>query len=250
MLKIRKIHLDTVTSTNDYLKSVSDGDTDTLTVARADFQTKGRGQASNHWESEAGRNLLFSVLIHPLSVPASRQYILSMAGALSICNALSDSVGDITIKWPNDIYWRDKKISGTLIETRLSGSVISDCIFGVGVNVNQQVFYSDAPNPVSLVTITGKETDIDELLDNILQRFVDYLSHIYANDYDAIRDEYQQRLYRGDNNLYLYENHTNRYPSGRFSARIVEVKDDGTLVLQDEDGLLRDYTFKEVSFVI
>ena len=121
------------------------------------IQTAGRGQAGNSWESEAGKNLLFGLLFHPREVEANRQFILSQAVALSICETLSDYAEDIRIKWPNDIYWKDRKICGMLIENTLVGRCIENCIIGAGININQQTFCSDAPNPVSLRQITGKE---------------------------------------------------------------------------------------------
>jgi BirA family biotin operon repressor/biotin-[acetyl-CoA-carboxylase] ligase len=98
--------------------------------------------------------LLFSVLIHPQNVPAARQFHISMAVSLAICEALEQYIGDVSIKWPNDIYWRNGKIAGILIENTLQGTVIKDSIIGVGLNVNQREFRSDAPNPVSLYQIS------------------------------------------------------------------------------------------------
>ena len=104
-----------------------------MTVVVADYQTAGKGQGTNTWESEAGKNLLFSVLVHPTMLPVRSQFLLSEAGALALKEALADYVkDDIRLKWPNDIYWKDKKLSGTLIETKLAAGRIKDCVFGGG----------------------------------------------------------------------------------------------------------------------
>ena len=118
---IHYIEIDETTSTNDYLKSLLatlDGvqQEPRLTVAYADYQTAGRGQGSNKWESEQGKNLLFSILCHPVWLPVQSQFIISEAIALALHDALAVYTGGISIKWPNDIYWNDRKISGTIIE--------------------------------------------------------------------------------------------------------------------------------------
>lgn len=203
----------------------------------ADYQTAGRGCASNSWESERGQNLLFSMLIHPKEIPASRQFHISMAVSLAICEALGQYVGDLSIKWPNDIYWRDGKICGILIENTLQGSAIKDSIIGVGVNVNQRRFLSDAPNPVSLWQICEQETDREKLLQEILDSFEHYL---HRRD---IKAQYCSMLYRR-NGFYPYAD-----KNGVFMAEIMDVEDDGHLLLHDDNGQQRRYAFKEVSFI-
>jgi len=153
------IRLHSTDSTIDFLKHYRPVSPKDMILVTADFQTAGRGQAGNSWESEAGKNLLFGLLFHPREVEANRQFILSQAVALSICETLSDYAEDIRIKWPNDIYWKDRKICGMLIENTLVGRCIENCIIGAGININQQTFCSDAPNPVSLRQITGKEQE-------------------------------------------------------------------------------------------
>ena len=127
-----------------------------MVVVSTDWQTSGRGQGTNCWESERAQNLLFSVMAQPLCVSVQQQFVLSMAGALAIKEVLDQFSPYFSIKWPNDIYWHDRKISGTLIETSLARGQISRFVYGIGLNVNQQRFLSDAPNPVSLVQITGQ----------------------------------------------------------------------------------------------
>ena len=166
-MKWKIVHIDETESTNQWLKEHGEDDM----VVVADYQTAGRGCGTNTWESERGQNLLFSVLLHPKQVVASRQFHISMAVSVAICEAVEQFIGDVSIKWPNDIYWRDGKLGGILIEHTLQGSGIKDSIIGVGLNVNQRQFTSDAPNPVSLWQICGQATDRRLLLEDILQRF-------------------------------------------------------------------------------
>ena len=246
---VHYIELDETNSTNDYVKSLLatlDGvePEPRLTVAYTDYQTGGRGQGTNTWESERGKNLLFSILCHPVWVPIQSQFIISEAIALALRDALSAITPDITIKWPNDIYWKDRKISGTLIETALSGGHIKDCIIGTGVDVNQQSFHSDAPNPVSLWQIIGHDTDRLALLRDIVKRFDAYLTDIRNGNYEHIVALYMSYLYRS-HGFFPY-----RDSEGEFEAAIVEVEDDGHLILRDRGDHIRSYASKEVEFII
>ena len=144
------------------------------------------------------------------------------------------------IKWPNDIYVGDRKICGILIENRLQGSTIKDSIVGIGLNVNQASFLSDAPNPVSLFQLLGKEVDREELLDVFLKQ----LNDVFAMDIESLSVAYRHRLYRQDG-FYDYED-----ANGPFKAKLLNVLDDGRLVLLDTEGSARYYAFKEVSFII
>ena len=243
-MRRRVIHLAETDSTNRYLHDFILSPDDGMTVVAADYQSAGRGQGTNHWESEAGKNLLFSVAVIPRNVPVARQFILSEAGALAVGDALAAYTDDITLKWPNDVYWRDRKISGTLIETSVSSEGLRKCIFGIGINVNQQTFHSDAPNPVSLAQIIGRETPLEELLEKTLRALEYYLDLIDRGESDAVSVLYHSRLYRRDG-LFPYEDE-----KGVFRATIDHVEDDGHLILRDEQGCLRRYAFKEVQFII
>ena len=122
-------------------------------VVVADFQTAGRGQIGNTWESEAGKNLMFSLVLYPTCIPANRQFLISQIAALSVKETLDSYTDHVTVKWPNDIYWKEKKICGMLIENDLMGRNINQSIAGIGININQEIFHSSAPNPVSLLQI-------------------------------------------------------------------------------------------------
>lgn len=237
------IHIAETDSTNRYLRDLPAPAAD-ITVVVADHQTAGRGQGTNSWESEAGANLLFSMLIRPKNVPVARQFLLSMTEALALKDALGKYASDITLKWPNDVYWRDLKLSGTLIETAVAQSWLKTCIFGTGINVNQLEFRSDAPNPVSLRQITGRETSVEEVLRRVLEAFEHYLEMLEQGCHERISALYHEALYRRTGF------HPYRDQGGMFEAELLRVEENGTLVLRDRAGVERRYGFKEVAFVI
>lgn len=239
------VHLSSVDSTNIYLRSYIAAKEEKITLVVADYQTAGRGQGANKWESEANKNLLFSVLVHPSRIPLRQQFLLAEAGALALKEVIDKYVSeDITLKWPNDIYWKDKKLSGTLIETKIAGGHIKDFVFGVGLNVNQTHFTSDAPNPVSLTQIIGYEIDRDKLLTELLQAFRQYFGYIENGEYDGISGLYHESLYHRKGF------HWYRDAQGKFEGAIVEVEDDGHLILRTREGIIKSYLFKEVEFIL
>ena len=234
-------------STNTYLSRLAA----TLpggTVIYTPCQTAGRGQKGNSWESEGGKNLTFSLLFKYPPVKARDQFYLSEAAALAVVEALTAEAGDsFTVKWPNDVYWQDKKICGMLIENSLNGTDIATCIIGIGINVNQERFVSDAPNPVSLINITGREHDLDALLKRVCSHIEELVASLGD---DTAREELHRRymaaLYRNDGVLHPYEDAA----GNRFMATVADIAPDGTLTLRHEDGTTHDYLFKEVRHII
>lgn len=238
------IRFDEIDSTNSFLHGYHEGDDVETVVAVAEYQTAGRGQGTNHWESERGKNLTMSVRVAPKGVKSTEQYVLSMCMALAVKDALLEYSEGMTVKWPNDIYWNDKKISGTLIETTLVGSDVKTCIFGTGININQTEFLSDAPNPVSIKQIVGHEVDREELLKKVMRNLEKYLKIVYSGERKKIHDAYMNCLYRKEGV------HKYRDNNGTFEASIERVEDSGHLVLRSTDGRERRYGFKEVAFVL
>lgn len=242
-MKTKIIKLENVDSTNRYLKQYVPGDDEEMTIVTADYQSAGKGQGEHTWESEAGKNLLFSIMVHPHWVPVRRQFVLSMVEALALKDALDSYTDGITLKWPNDVYWNDQKISGTLIETTVDSKGIKTCIFGTGVNVNQTIFKSDAPNPVSLAQILGHEVDWEEVLQKIIEAFERYYELLRRADYMDVSGIYHLALYRRKG-YHWYED-----KDGKFEGAFVEVEDDGHLILHDKQGVIRSYAFGEVKFL-
>ena len=197
---------------------------------RAGYQTAGRGQTGNGWESEEGKNLLCSILLPP----TKNLYFLNIAVSVALLRVIGE---DFTIKWPNDIYWNDKKLAGILLENAIVGSEVKYSIAGIGLNVNQTVFVSDAPNPVSLKQITGKEYDIDALMERLMEEIDQVLN-------EDVWPYYKAHLYRREG-YWPYED-----ANGRFEARIEDVLPTGEIVLRDKQGNQRIYHFKQVRYVL
>ena len=208
-------------------------------VVQTDFQTAGKGQIGNSWESAYGKNLLFSMVLYPQQIPVDEMFIISQLISLAIKKTLDDYTNDITIKWPNDIYWKDKKLGGILIENSLQGRKIKSVVIGIGLNINQKEFLSDAPNPVSLLQITGKRQNRKAILNSICEEILG----IYSNlDLQKIRSQYVKSLYRNSGfHLFHTENDT-------FKAKISSIHPDGQLELETESGESRGFYFKEVQF--
>ena len=239
------IHISETNSTNNYLQSLcSKQKVEELTVVVADFQTSGRGQRGNSWESDSGKNLLFSIVIFPEFLEARRQFLISQIISLAIKEELDTYTTDISIKWPNDIYWKEKKICGMLIENDLMGRNISQSIAGIGININQETFHSFAPNPVSLRQITGKEFDLFEILKNIVLRIQSYYSLLKKGNTESIVCQYEMSLFRKEGM------HRFKDANGEFLARIIRVEPEGRLILEDEMLNKRGYIFKEVEYLL
>ncbi len=269
MENIKIIELDEIDSTNSYLSDYEGERGDFMTVVVARFQTSGRGQGSNCWESECGKNLTFSVECYPVGVPANHQYVLLEAMALAVRSTLEKEVESVrswnmleeydfmfgrsvasstdcrgfTIKWPNDIYWDDRKISGTLSQCMVNSNGVKRCIIGVGINVNQREFVSDAPNPISLSQILRRSVSLNKLLQNVLDAFAERLQMVNDGRYDEIKAEYMSNLYRRIGSYgYLDKD-------GEFYARVEDVDNNGHLILRRDNGTLSEYEFKELKFI-
>lgn len=232
-------------STNHYLKDLCQRkQVEEFTTVVADYQTAGRGQRGNSWESAKGENLLFSFVLQPSFLQARNQFLLSQIVSLSIKEVLERYTKDISIKWPNDIYWKEKKICGMLIENDLTGQYIGRSIAGIGININQKIFSSPAPNPVSLYQITRKEYGILEVLSQVMLKIKEYYTLLKIEKYEVIAKRYREALFRKEG-FYPYKD-----DKEIFEAEIVHVEPDGILVLRDTKGEKRKYTFKEVQFII
>lgn len=240
------VHLQETDSTNRYLHELCNRQcVAELTTVAADFQTSGRGQRGNSWESEAGKNLMFSFVLYPTFLQARKQFLLSQIISLAIKEELDTYTSGISIKWPNDIYWQDRKICGMLIENDLTGTHISRSITGAGININQETFHSDAPNPVSLKQITGQSYDCPRILAAVMQRIGKYYHLLQTGGADAaslIATRYADSLYRKEGF------HRFADADGDFLARLLRVEPDGRFVLEDQAGRERSYLFKEVRY--
>ena len=173
------------------------------------------------------------------------QFYISKLVSLALIDTIKQLTNiQATIKWPNDIYINDSKVSGILIENSILGSQLDYSIAGIGLNVNQETFVSDAPNPISLKQITGKNYNIENVLELLLENIEHYYHQLEINRLDLIDKAYFNCLYRKDG-IYLFKD-----KEGIFKASIDHVNEMGMLTLVDKGGRKREYAFKEVSFVL
>lgn len=255
--------IDETHSTSSLLRETYDDSLPHLFTIRTDFQTAGRGQAGNSWESEKGKNLLFSTLLRYPEVEAANQWRLSMLVAVavreaitSILSPLASRLSPITIKWPNDIYYNDQKLVGILIENTLSGRHIAYTIAGVGINVNQTQWLSNAPNPVSMKQITGEEYDVENLLNASLEA----IQRWETASTEQLREEYIKHLYRRTGWHSYMEREVSVAPTNIqlsaqaadavFLAQWVDITPQGEWVLRLKSGEEKRYHFKQIRFVL
>lgn len=245
--EIHHIHFAETESTNKYARE-SVARQSTATLITTDHQTAGRGQRGNSWESEAGKNLLFTLSLPTRGIAASQQFALSELISVALCDVLSEYTEDIRIKWPNDIYYKDKKLCGILIEHDLEGAHLTRSLIGVGLNVNQSHFTSDAPNPISLSQILGHEVEREALLEAIIDHFMElytqYTSSTPTLSRATLHEHYTRLLYRRDIPAPYAD------AQGPFTATLCTVEPDGRLILKDQQGRLRSYLFKEIIYII
>lgn len=244
MIPFSILHLPATDSTNLHLKRLmQSGEAKHGLLIRSDFQTGGRGYAGNGWESEAGKNLLFSFYVEFNHFPAEQQFLLSQGISLSICRTLSAYSAGFKVKWPNDVYYHQKKIGGILIENQISGALLKSSLIGVGINILQEKFISTAPNPISLKQILIYNPDIELIFNDLLQNFSDCFGKLEAGNHEQIREEYLQKLYR------INEWHPMRIDKRIETLSITGVNAYGMLQLRDKSGKLLEAGFKEVAFM-
>lgn len=214
-------------------------------VVAADYQTAGRGQRGKRWSSRAGENLMFSVVLDTSFLRAGDQFLVLQVVALSLAGMFADYGLDARIKWPNDIYIGDRKITGVLIDHTLGADgMLSRSGAGIGINVGQREFDDWLPNPTSMSLETGRDYDRREVLERFYTRLMPCMEVLKTGGRETVRREYHAKLYRLDTPAqYLL-------PDGaRFTATIRGVATGGGLQLDTPDGM-KTFLFHEVLFVI
>jgi len=245
-LKANIIRLPETESTNTYaIGLLSKERPKEGSVIITDHQTNGKGTDNNTWESEKGKNITFSLILYP-SFKADQQFVLNKAISLGIRDFLMAELAqnDITIKWPNDIYIGNKKVCGILIQNSVIGIHLDYVVVGIGLNVNQTNFTSDAPNPVSLKMVTGTDYNLDELLQKLLNFLFEKYSQVKPETSHEIENEYIKSLYR------LMEWHEYILKDVITLARITGTNAYGQLELEHKNGQVFTYDLKEVKFII
>ena len=239
------VTLKQVDSTNNFLKIILSNSKPVPegTVIMAEDQYAGRGQRENQWHAEPGKNLTFSILLRPSFLSATDQFDLTRAVSMGVFEALEPILGaPLKIKWPNDIYYADKKLGGMLIENILQGSHIKNAIIGIGININQDNFTDKAGNATSVKQILQKDYDLKNILSEICSHVEAYYLHLKAGRIDFVRNIYLSRLY------WLNKEGQFRSNGKVFTGMIKSVTDSGLLVVESngEEGI---YNLKEIEFL-
>ena len=253
------------------------------TVWTADFQTAGRGQRGNKWESKEAENLTFTILFRPVFLHPAQQFCISQICSLGVCRYLRSKGLPAQIKWPNDIYVGNKKICGMLIENSIMGDKLSGSISGIGLNLNQTVFSSDAPNPTSLLLEfssrqllpdpphtqspgNGTDTPEEGFRFNRKEELSTLLGYIFTaygelqdGFYKELDKEYTQNLYRL-NEFHKFIEISNdadvnmpveKIKDGKeITARIIGVDPYGCAILEHQNGTKKTYPFKGIRYVL
>jgi BirA family biotin operon repressor/biotin-[acetyl-CoA-carboxylase] ligase len=232
-------------STNTYAANLlKNNDLSEGTIVFTNYQSAGRGQTGNRWESEDGKNLLISIVLFPSMINPADQFLISMTVSLGICDFLRRYTPDCSIKWPNDIYVNSDKIAGILIENSIMGDLIENTIAGIGLNINQEKFISDVINPVSLSLITGMSYDLTNCLNQLALDLDQRYKQLLAGNFVLLKKEYISQLYR----LNKWCNY--RDQNGLYNGRILSVTDSGRLQIESRAGKISEYSFKEVDFIL
>ena len=241
---MRIIKLNAIDSTNSFLREMIDKEiVADYTVVVADYQTHGRGQMGTTWESDSGKNLMFSLFkdlsVHVVEFP----FYISMAISLAIIKALQGfNIPDLSIKWPNDILSANKKICGILIENVIKNR-LNSTVIGVGINVNQTEFYN-LPQASSLKNITGVHYNLDEVLHYIIKHIKAYSKFLQDGKYDMVKNEYESYLFR------INKPSTFKNDKGvLFSGFIKGVTKYGKLMVVIEDEIVKKYDLKEITIM-
>lgn len=234
------IELSSVDSTNTYLNNLAqqmklpEG-----TLIRANHQINGRGQRENNWLSTAGKSLCISILLYPI-VDLNRQFLFNKCISLAICQTLNNYDISAKIKWPNDVYVKQRKISGLLIENTISGNKLMRSVIGIGINVNNEL--DEMPSAISLKECVGKQVMIDDLLISLCEN-IEKNYFLFKRNSKSINHHYHENLFKkGEVQTFTSKNET-------FQAIIESVNDLGQLVLLKDNERV-SYAVGDVRFMI
>lgn len=238
-------HFPTVPTTMECLpmNAAHEGEVQLVTT---DFQTRGHGQVGTSWESDCGENLMFTFVFRPQAVRATEQFYLSEVASLAVAHTLDKYVEEVSVKWPNDVYVGAHKVCGMLINHTLRGAMVDSTMVGIGINVNQSRFVSDAPNPLSLYQLLGRRINTEMVLQEFVANFEQLYALWLAGDKTQLSSLYTERLFRRKG-AHPYLDTTTGEP---FRATFESLAPNGLLTLRDTAGRLRTFAFKEVRFLL
>ncbi len=206
-------------------------------------QTAGKGQRGKSWVSESGKNIAMSIVLQPEWLNISEQFYLNAAMAVGCFNFLKEYAGSETqIKWPNDLYWRDRKAGGILIENIFQGTLWKVSIVGIGININQVTFNDTLKNPVSLKQITGKDYDCEELAKELCSNLTEITEQIRHSSFKQTIAAYNNHLFKRNEKVRLKKGNM------VFETVVKGVSAQGRL--QTADSTEREFEFGEVEWLL
>ncbi len=244
MANYKLIQLKEVSSTQTFLiEKDKDLALSEFTAVYTTNQTNGRGQGSHKWESEKDKNISFSFLLRPYFISPANQYVITKIVSLAIVEVLqSYGIKDVRIKWPNDIYVKENKICGILVQNKVTGNELSAVYVGVGININQRDFLF-APNPTSFLLELQREFDTNEVFDSCMQKIIHIYNMYEEGNYSDIDKDYLSKL--------LFMNQYRKYicQEKEIEAKINGVNEYGHLVLEGRNSKIYVAELREIKFV-
>lgn len=237
-------HFETITSTNDYASMLlNNSKPQEGTCVSADYQSLGRGQMGNVWYSSPNKNLLCSIVLYPKFLTAQNNFHLNMMSAVAVMKTIEKCGVDAAIKWPNDIYVKNKKIAGILVQNILSGTTIKSSIIGIGININEIDFPNWIPNPTSLKLELQNTLSIQEVKTNLFCALEHQYNLLFTQSYKTVETTYLENLFQKDV-IATYKDRNNKL----FEGKIVGINSAGKLIIHDLEGNELTFDFKEITF--
>jgi BirA family transcriptional regulator, biotin operon repressor / biotin---[acetyl-CoA-carboxylase] ligase len=235
------VFVPTCHSTNDLaLEIIQNNENFHGTVILADYQTLGRGQKGNAWESESGRNLIFSLALETSFLKVTEQFYLSMAMSLAVFDTLVGlGYENVKIKWPNDIFLNGKKVGGMLIENKLRGEYLRSSVVGIGINVLQEKFNSKL---ASSLVLNKLNINLQTLTEKLCENIEHYFEILEKGNFSYLHEEYLKIIFK------IGEEQTFEYGNERFNAKIISVDTNGLLIILKGEEFLK-FEIKEIKYI-
>ena len=239
------VRLETVDSTNDYaLQHLAEANPANGTVISTENQTNGKGQYGAKWSSEGSKNLTLSIIIRPKNLDVNKQFYLSMVAALGVKSLCESYNLATTIKWPNDIYIKKKKVAGILIQNGIMKNKISSSVIGIGLNVNQIAFDPLIPNPTSIRIETGQKIDLEAIRLELFDHFERYYLDLMESKFEILHEQYRSALFQKDV-VRSYQ----RKNTSIFNGIIKDVRENGKLCMEVDDQI-EEIDLKDIKYIL
>ena len=244
MKKLNIIKLNTVNSTNEFAKELlKKSELPEFTCVIADKQKEGKGQHGNIWHSDKGKNLTFSLIFYPKFLNIDLQFYISKVISLGIVGFLDTIHFGFKIKWPNDIYYNNKKLGGILIENSIFKNKIKSCVAGIGLNINQYEFPEYLSDAVSLMNLSSKRYNLNVLIHDLCNEIYKNYLFLIKKEFAVIDTKYNEYLCKF-NEIAEYKD-----VSGIFTGKIIGTEKSGKLIIENTTGAIKKYDFKEIVFL-